>query len=135
MADTLKLSILTPEKELYKGEVTEIVTTAENGTIGILANHMPLITPLKPCETKIKTSDGKELVAFTSLGILEVNKDGDVHILCEAAEWPEEIDVERAKEAEKRAKARLENKSGETDIKRAEMALQRALIRIKVKQD
>lgn len=131
MADALKLTILTPEREFYTGEVTEIVTVSTQGAIGILPDHMPLVTTLKPCVTEITEKGGKKLKAFTSTGMLEV-KDNDVKILCDACEWPEEVDLKRAEEAKKRAEQRLVNKDG-IDVKRAELALSRAMAREKLK--
>ncbi|MCT8975812.1 F0F1 ATP synthase subunit epsilon [Clostridium sp. CX1] len=130
MADALKLTILTPEREFYTGEVTEIVTESTQGGIGILPDHMPLVTTLRPSVTEITEKGGKKLKAFTSTGILEV-KDNEVRILCDTCEWPEEIDANRAEEARKRAEERLNNKQ-DIDVKRAELALSRALARKKL---
>lgn len=131
MADALKLTILTPEKEFYTGEVTAIITDSSQGGIEILPDHMPLVTTLKPSVTEITENSGKKLKAFTSTGILEV-KDNSVRILCDACEWPEEVDLRRAEEAKKRAEERLTNKSN-VDVKRAELALARAMARVKLK--
>ena len=131
MADALKLSILTPEKEFFTGEVTEISTESIQGKIGILANHMPLVTALKPCQTDIISKDGKKCTAFTSMGILKV-MNNEVKILCEACEWPEDIDAARAKSAKERAEKRIAQKDG-IDMQRAEMSLQRALARLSMK--
>ena len=131
MADALKLTILTPEREFYSGEVSQIITDSTQGGIGILPSHMPLVTTLKPCITEITEKGGEKLKAFTSTGILEV-KDNDVKILCDACEWPEEVDLKRAEEAQKRAEGRLANKDN-IDVKRAELALARAMARIKLK--
>lgn len=131
MAEALKLTILTPEREFYSGEVTEIITDSTQGGIGIMPNHMPLVTTLKPCVTEITEKGGKKLKAFTSTGILEV-KDNDVRILCDACEWPEEVDFKRAEEAKERAENRLTNKDN-IDVKRAELALARAIARTKLK--
>lgn len=130
MADSLNLNILTPEKEFFTGEVTEIITESVQGAIGILADHMPFVTAIVPCETEILTKDGKKLKAFTSMGILKV-MNNEVKILCEACEWPEDIDVARAKSAEERAEKRLSQKDG-IDVQRAEMALARSLARLKL---
>ena len=73
--------------------------------------------------------DGEKLLA-TSGGFLEV-KNNRISLVVESAEFAEQIDVERAKSAEKRAKERLAKK-GEVDMLRAEMALTRALNRLKV---
>lgn len=132
MANAFKLTILTPEKEFHTGEVVELITDTTQGRIGILADHMPLVTPLRPTITEITTSDGKKLKAFTSSGILEV-KDNAVEFLCDSCEWPEDIDLERAKAAKERAEKRLTESNENLDTKRAELALARALARIDLK--
>ena len=76
--------------------------------------------------------NGKELKAFTSTGILRVHE-GEVEMLCSACEWPEDIDVVRAKQAKERAEERLLHKDG-IDVKRAENAILRSLMRIKTKE-
>jgi len=131
MAGNLKLNIITPEKEFYSGEVVELITENDFGRIGFLANHMPMITTLKPAITTFKDASGKILKAFTSTGVLKV-MNNEVKILCEACEWPEDIDIVRAEEAKKRAEERL-SKKGSVDTNRAEIALQRALLRLKVR--
>lgn len=130
MANTYKLIILTPEREFYTGEVSELIVGSTEGAIGILANHMPLVTTLRPSISEIVEKDGNKLKAFTSSGILEV-KGNEVTMLCDACEWPEEIDKKRAEEAKKRAEKRIDQKTG-VDIKRAELALARALARMKL---
>lgn len=132
MASAFKLTILTPEKEFYTGEVIELITDSTQGRIGILGDHMPLVTPLRPSVTEITTGDGKKLKAFTSSGILEV-KDNAVEFLCDACEWPEDIDATRAESARKRAEERIKNEKESIDLKRAELALARAIARISSK--
>lgn len=131
MANTYKLIILTPEREFYQGEVVELITGSTQGNVGILANHMPLVTTLRPSDSYIVDKDGNKVKAFTSSGILEV-KDNAALVLCDACEWPEEIDMKRAEAARERAEDRLKQKDG-IDVKRAELALARALARINVK--
>lgn len=129
MENTLKLSIRTPEKELYSGDISELLTESIDGNIEILLHHIPMITMLKPTVTKFRTAEGKELSAFTSSGLLRVG-DGSAIMMCEAAEWPEDIDKSRAEEAKKRAEGRLKEAKG-TDAERAEFALMRAISRLK----
>jgi len=128
MAEVLKLTILTPDREFYEGEVLEVTTESIQGNITILQGHMPLITTLKSTDTRIVEKDGKELKAFTSNGMLEIKND-ELKILCDVCEWPEEIDLKRAEEAKKRAEQRLAHKDA-IDVKRAQLALNRALARI-----
>jgi F-type H+-transporting ATPase subunit epsilon len=132
MSGILKIRILTPEKEFYNGEIIELVSENELGKFGILPNHIAMITTLKPSITTFKTTDGKKLEAFISTGVLKVNNN-EVEILCDACEWPEDIDINRAEEAEARAIAILQKKN-RGDIKRAEIAMARALLRIKIKK-
>lgn len=133
MADALKLNILTPEREFYTGEVTEIIVDSTQGTIGILANHIPLVTTLKPGVAEITEKSGNKFKVFISTGIMEV-VNNEVKILCDVCESPEEIDFKRAEEARKRAEKRLQAKDRDNnlDVRRAELALSRALARLKL---
>jgi F-type H+-transporting ATPase subunit epsilon len=134
LKETLNLKILTPEKELYNGEIVEFKSENDFGSFGILPNHVAMITVLKPAITIFKEAGGKQLKIFTSTGILEI-KDNIINIMCQAAEWPEEIDINRAEEAKNRSELRLAQRSNiEVDDKRAELALMRALMRIKIKK-
>lgn len=133
MATNIKLSILTPQKTFYVGEVKEISTKTVEGGVGILANHSDMVAFLQPTETKFIQADGTEKKAFTSTGVLNVGA-SEVTFMCDASEWPEEIDINRAEEAKKRAEKRLRDAKGDNiDVKRAELALSRALERIRVK--
>lgn len=131
MANSMKLTIITPDKEFYVGEITKLISENENGSFGILPEHVSMIISLKPTVTTFTQVDGKEMTAFTSMGILKV--DGkQIELLCGACEWPEDIDLVRAEEAKKRAEMRLiEGK--DIDTKRAEVALMKSLMRIKTK--
>ncbi len=131
MENHIKLTIHTPEKEFYSGEILSLNTESTEGRIGILANHVPMVSPLKSTITTFIQVDGKELKAFTSTGALVVKK-GEVELLCNACEWPEDIDVERARKAKERAEERLLHKDG-MDLKRTEDAILRAVMRLKTK--
>ena len=131
MEKHLKLTILTPEKEFYSGEILSLNTESDDGRFGILADHVSMISPLKPTVTTFTDVSGKVLKAFTSTGVLRVI-DGAVEMLCNACEWPENIDVERARQAKERAEERLLKKHGIGFI-RTENAILRALERIKTK--
>lgn len=131
MDNILKLTIITPEKEFYVGEVIEIVTENEVGRLGFLPNHVDMVTVLKPSVTTFTENGGKKLSAFISSGILSI-KNNEVHIMCDASEWPEDIDVKRAEEAKNRAEMRLKESNG-LDVNRTEIALKRALMRIKAR--
>ncbi|MBU3176940.1 F0F1 ATP synthase subunit epsilon [Clostridium estertheticum] len=131
MKNHIKLTMITPEKQFYSGDILSLNTQSDEGVFGILANHVPMIAQLKPTVTTFIQVDGKELKAFTSTGVLRVLK-GEVEMLCSACEWPEDIDVERANEAKKRAEKRL-NSDDEVSLKRAEGAVLRSIMRLKTK--
>ena len=132
MEKHIKLTILTPEKEFYSGEILSLNTESDDGRFSILTNHVPMISPLKPTVTTFTDLSGKVLKAFTSTGVLRVLQ-GEVEMLCSACEWPENIDVERARQAKERAEERLLHKDG-IGFKRTENAILRALMRIKTRE-
>ncbi|AEE14236.1 ATP synthase epsilon chain [Thermodesulfobium narugense DSM 14796] len=126
----MKLLILTPEGVVVDEEVTFVSAMGEEGSLGIMPRHAPLVTTLKVDVIEfVKENSDREVVAAIG-GILEV-KDNKVTVLSDAAELAVDIDELRAKEAEKRARARLTMKTEEVDVKRAEAALARALARLK----
>lgn len=132
MSESLKLSILTPERKVFNGEVKELTTENDLGRFEILPDHEAMITALTPTVTLFTTVDNKSLKLFTSTGMLKINNN-EVNFLCETAEWPEEIDLSRAEEARKKAEHLLVGKEG-AEYKKAELKLRRALARIKVKE-
>lgn len=129
-----KLSAVTPEKVVFEQDVTSIVAPGVEGYLGVLTNHAPLITPLTSGRLEIRDTSGRHTEYFISGGFLEVSKN-IATILADAIELPGEIDLERAKAAEKRARERLEHRTDpQIDEARAETALKRALWRQKMAQ-
>jgi len=126
------LEIVTPERKVYAEDVNMVIVKGTEGEMGILANHIPLVTPLKIAAVTIKKNRAEEVIAVNG-GFLEVRKD-KVVILAESAELPGDIDINRAESAKQRAEQRLSGKRDESDYRRAELALQRAMNRISVKQ-
>ncbi|KOA18352.1 ATP synthase epsilon chain [Clostridium homopropionicum DSM 5847] len=129
MSKFIKLIVRTPQKTFYNGEIKELMTETIEGRRSILPDHAPLIAILRPNITTIIGVNGEEKNFFCSSGVLRVNKDETV-ILCDAAEWPSEIDEERAENSLERAKQRL-TKEERIDKERAELALKRAINRIR----
>ncbi|KYH29376.1 MULTISPECIES: F0F1 ATP synthase subunit epsilon [Clostridium] len=130
MLKLFKLKIVTPVKIFFEGQVKELDTETLGGKRGILPMHSPLIAMLKPTVSKVILENGEEKKFFSSTGILKVS-DGEVLMLCDAAEWPEDIDRKRAEEAKARAEGRLKDRDN-VDIERARMALLRAIKRLEV---
>ena len=128
MADLFKLQIITPERKFYEGEASMVELTTAEGEIGVYRGHIPMTAIVAPGVLKIHEAGGIKEAALMS-GFLEILPENIV-IMAEVAEWPEEIDINRAQEAKVRAERRLKEQSGETDIVRAETALKKALVRI-----
>lgn len=129
---TFLLEIVTPERKVYTEQVNMLVAKGVEGELGILPNHIPLVTPLKIGSITVKKQGSKDEIIAVNGGFMEVRKD-KVVILAESAELPEQIDVDRARAAKERAEKRIaENKQDNVDFKRAEASLQRALNRISV---
>ncbi len=127
---TFTLDIVTPERKVYSGQVTFVGVKGYDGELGVMANHMPLVTPLKIGPVKIMAEGQPDQIVAVSGGFIEV-RGKQVTILAEAAELPEEIDIDRALRAKERAEERLRKKT-EFDQKRAEISLERAINRLKV---
>lgn len=126
----LTLEIITGEKILLREtDIDEVIAPGAIGELGVLPNHAPLVTSLKPGELRVK-KEGREEPYFISGGFLEVRSDA-VTVLADSAERGDEIDLDRAEAARTRA---MELLRGEIDVDRvrAEGALQRSLLRLRV---
>lgn len=130
--NTLNVSIVTPNGEAYRAEeASMVVLGTTSGQIGIMANHVPMVASLKISPLKVVFPDGKEEILAVSEGFVETHKD-KITVIVQTAELDKDIDVERAKRAKERAERRIsENKEG-LDVRRAQLALAKALTRIKV---
>ena len=126
----IKLEIITAERQIFADDVNIVIAPGVEGILGILPHHAPLMTMLQPGELIIKR-DGEETYLTVTGGFLEVRPD-KVIILADAAERSDEIDISRAEEAKKRAEERLKSQVVDIDRGRAEAALRRSLIRLKV---
>jgi F-type H+-transporting ATPase subunit epsilon len=132
LPDAIELVIVTPEKQLLREKAVEVQMPGENGYLGILPGHAPLMTELGIGELSYHDMSGKESAHVAIVrGFAEVLPDR-VTVLAETAERAEEIDLQRAKEALARAEKRLASNDPNIDWDRANIALQRALIRIQV---
>lgn len=133
MAETMKLQVITPDKEFFHGDVSMVELNTADGELGVYPQHIPLITAAAPGVLKIH-QDGQVKKAALLSGFLQILPE-KMTILAEVCEWPEEIDGARANEARIRAERRLTEHSPETDIARAEAALQRALVRLSLVEE
>ena len=127
---TVKLDIVTAEQLVYSDDVDIVVAPGIDGELAVLPHHAPLMTMLKPGELLVRKGGEEILMAITG-GFLEVRPDR-VTILADAAERAEDIDAARAEEAKRRAEETLSGKLSESDMVRAEGALRRSLLRLRV---
>jgi F-type H+-transporting ATPase subunit epsilon len=127
---TLRLEIITAERQVFSDDVNTVVAPGVEGELGILPHHAPLITMLTPGEVLIR-KDGEETYMSVSGGFLEVRPD-KILILADACERAEEIDIERAEAAKRRAEERLKTRTPELDVAQVQAALLRSLVRLRV---
>ena len=134
---TLTLRVITPDKIALDHQVESVIVPAVDGKLGILPRHAPMIAALDTGILEYREKkDGPKRALFVSGGFAEVHGE-TVRVVTEAGERPSEIDEARAREAEKRARERLEaarNTAAEgepIDLLRAENALRRAIMRLR----
>ncbi len=125
----MKLEIVTAEGTVFADDVNEVVAWGIEGQLGILPHHAPLMTMLQPGDLLIKKDNEEHYLAISG-GFLEVRPD-KVIILADACERAEEIDMERAEAARRRAEGILKTRPPDVDTAAAEAALRRSLARIK----
>ena len=133
MDKVFHIDIYTPTGKYLSTDAEFLRVASSLSVLGILPNHAPLITTLVICKMTIRR-DGKDENYAISGGVMNIKKDHSVVLMLDAVESAEEIDLERALEAKRRAEERLHNNE-EIDVTRAKAALSRALNRISIKQE
>ena len=127
----LRLEIVTPERQVFEGDVDSVVCPGVEGELGVLPHHAPLLTTLGVGELRIRHGGDEEFFAIAG-GFLQVRPD-KVVVMAETADMASEIDVQRAEEARREAERAIEAGFDEpADLARARAALQSALLRIHV---
>ena len=129
MSKKINLKIITHEKELFNEEVDAIYSKSVEGEFGILPDHQPFMSALDIGVTRAEKEGGMEY--FTTMGGIFQFKDNEALILTDLAEKGSDIDVTRAKSAKERAEARLGSHDVEIDNVRAQIALAKAMARLK----
>lgn len=134
MAGLFDLQVVTPEREIFNGAVESVSLQGAEGSLGVMRNHAPLVAALEPGLLRIMDADRNEVRFFLGGGFFEVANNRAI-VLADSAELAADIDVDRAREAEQRARSRL---AGQLDPElvlqrdRAESALRRARARLRV---
>lgn len=131
--DLLKFKIVTPEKIVYENEISQVSIPTTTGEITILPHHIPLISSLQAGEMKIKDAMGEQTLAVAG-GFVEVRPNNEVVILADNAERAEEIDLDRAEAAHKRAEEAMKQaqESSDVDFARLQAIMERELNRLRV---
>jgi len=129
---SIRLEVVTPEQRQVNEVVDEVVLPGSEGSLGVLPGHTPLLTTLGIGWLMYRRGDLRRYLAI-AWGFAEVLPDR-VSVLAEIAERAEAIDRERARKARDRALERLRGRGTDTDFRRAQIALQKAILRIQVSE-
>ena len=126
----MMLEIITAERQVYSDEVDMVIAPGFDGQLGILPQHAPLMTMLKPGELTVRKG-GEDMYVAVSGGFMEV-LGNRVSVLADACERSDEIDEQRAAEAMKQAQERVASRSADLDLEQATAAFRRAETRLRV---
>ena len=120
---TIHVDVVSAEESIFSGEAKFVALPGENGELGILPRHTPLITRIKAGAVRIERADnGEEEFVFVAGGILEVQPDS-VTVLSDTAVRGKDLDEERANAAKKAAQEHLQNAKTEVDMAAAQAEL------------
>ena len=129
MPQTFTLSIFVPDKRFLEMEAQEVVVMTPEGRLGVMAGHMPMVVSLVESTVDI-LRDGQWKTAAVSQGFAEIHADS-AELFVNTAEWADEIDTARAREALHRAEQRLKSELSRVQYVRTKTAIARALARLK----
>ena len=132
--NSLKLRIVTPEKEIYdERDLDSVSIFTAKGQITILPNHIPLVTRVTAGEVTIKKGSKTDSL-ITTEGFLQLDKTGEILVLADYAVRSEDIEIAKVMEAKKKAEEALKAKVSERDFIIAEAELRRTLLELKISQ-
>lgn len=129
----MNLKIISPEKVIFEGEITELIAPTVSGEIAVLKEHADLLTQLSEGEITVKSKGKDDHIGVTG-GFLQIIK-GDVTLLADYAVKSEEINAQKAMEAQKRAEEILKRKKegvNERDFASAQSDMRRAMMELKI---
>ena len=130
---SITCNIVSPEGELFSGEVEQLTAEGGEGEIAITPRHAPLLTSLKPGPVKLTLEGGEEEVFFASGGFLEVQP-GEITLLTDVAERADGIDEAAAERAKELAERELEDQKSDLDYSLAAAQLAEAAAQLKALQ-
>ena len=120
MANTIHVDVVSAEASIFSGEAKFVALPGENGELGILPRHTPLITRIRPGAVRIKVAgQNDEEFVFVAGGILEVQP-GTVTVLADTAIRGHDLDEAKANEAKKLAEEAMRNAKSDIDLAKAQ---------------
>lgn len=122
------LQIVTPDGSLFDGEANKIIVRTTEGDVCILARHINYVVPLDIGVARVFTESGERKAACAG-GMLSV-MDGCVRVVASTFEWSDDIDIERAHRAQKKAQDRISEHKSDYEMRLAEIKLKKSLTRI-----
>lgn len=126
---TFHVDIVSAEESIFSGEATMVIAPGEAGELGILPEHTPLLTRIKPGTLRIQQASGEEEVIYVSGGMMEVQPDV-VTVLADTSVRAHDLDEAKAMEAKRRAEEALTNRTGALEIAQAQVELAQAAAQI-----
>jgi len=118
MAKTLQVDIVSAEQQIFSGQADMVIAPGEAGELGILPEHSPLLTRIKPGTVRIQSAGNPEEVIYVSGGMMEVQPDR-VTVLADTSVRAHDLDEAKAMEAERLAKEALANRTGKMEYAQA----------------
>jgi F-type H+-transporting ATPase subunit epsilon len=125
MAKQFHVDIVSAEREIFSGEADMVIAPGEAGELGIMPEHTPLLTRIKPGTIRIQQGGQDTEVIYVSGGMMEVQPDR-VTVLADTSIRAHDIDEAKALEAERQAKEALANRTGAVEVARAQAELAEA---------
>ncbi len=129
MAKTFQVDIVSAEQQIFSGAAERVIAPGEAGELGILPEHAPLLTRIKPGTVRIQQTGGEEEVIYVSGGMMEVQPDR-VTVLADTSVRAHDLDEAKAMEAERLAKEAIANRSGVMEVARAQAELAEAVAQL-----
>jgi len=126
---TIQVEVVSAEHEIFSGEATMLIATAQAGELGIYPQHTPLLTNLKPGDIRIQTENGEEQVIYVSGGILEVTPK-KITVLSDMAIRADDLDEAVALEAQRKAEQAMKDTSADINYAQAKAELAQALAQL-----
>ena len=125
MAKKIHVDIVSAEQAIFSGEAEMVIAPGEGGELGILPEHTPLLTRIKPGTVRIQNDNKDDEVIYVSGGMMEVQPDR-VTVLADTSVRAHDLDEAKAMEAERVAREALSNRTGALEVAKAQAELAEA---------